>query len=822
MSVPLQPSAPSAECVKVVVRCRPLSSKEIADGRQRIVDMDEKIGQITIKNPKADLQEPPKNFTFDSVFNWESEQKTVYDHTAKPIVLSSIEGYNGTIFAYGQTGTGKTHTMEGKEEPPELRGIIPNAFVHIFDEIDMSEDKEFLVRASFLEIYNEEIRDLLGKNSQKSMELKENVDTGVYVRDLTSFVVKGAKEINNVLQVGKKNRTVGATLMNQDSSRSHSIFTITIETSEKIAGDDGGHIRVGKLNLVDLAGSERQSKTGATGDRLKEATKINLSLSALGNVISALVDGKSGHIPYRDSKLTRLLQDSLGGNTKTVMVANVGPADYNYDETMSTLRYANRAKNIKNKPRINEDPKDAMLREFQEEIARLKAALEGKGGGMGMGLSINTGVSGGGDELNDERLAAIKEQMRRELMDNVAGSPMSEEAMAKVKADIEARSMEELQNVLAEKERTEEEKKRIAEEMDRQAKEMQQKLEELEAEKKEREQMAKKLAAMEGKLIHGNEELTAAMKKQKAELKKKEAMLAEQKRLDEENQRRIAELQEMQLIAEDQYSSIQDEVEMKTKKLKKLFTKYQMLKQELTDMSEEFQREREDMLDSIRTLTQQIKLKNIIIENFIPPEEIMRRAHWEEERETWVLERLSQAGNNLKSKRPVSAAGQKRPISDYAKAAAAMGDQNPRFKSENILTMELDMPERTTYDYDGGAVNSRVQAALDAAFVDDGEMLFAASETMPNVYFSYKEDGAGSDGGGSDSSRGSSRPKSAMKKPTSSSGSRPRTASRKAPSTKSNLSHTETNLGRLEDDVPALDDDDQDAAFPKARGLVKR
>lgn len=184
--------------------------------------------------------------------------------------------------------------------------------------------------------------------------------------------------------MGRKNRSVGATLMNQDSSRSHSIFTITVECTATLgmaAEDDDSHIRVGKLNLVDLAGSERQSKTGATGDRLKEATKINLSLSALGNVISSLVDGKSGHIPYRDSKLTRLLQDSLGGNTKTVMVANLGPADYNFDETLSTLRYANRAKNIKNKPRINEDPKDAMLREFQEEIARLKAALEGKGGG---------------------------------------------------------------------------------------------------------------------------------------------------------------------------------------------------------------------------------------------------------------------------------------------------------------------------------------------------------------------------------------------------------------------------------------------------------
>ena len=176
------------------------------------------------------------------------------------------------------------------------------------------------------------------------------------------------------MNIGNKNRSVGETLMNKDSSRSHSIFMLFIETAEKsLTGED--RYVAGKLNLVDLAGSERISKTGAAGDRLKEAQKINLSLSALGNVISALVDGKTQHIPYRDSKLTRLLQDSLGGNTKTVMIANCSPADYNFDETLSTLRYASRAKFIKNKPVINEDPKDALLKEYAEEIKRLKHLL---------------------------------------------------------------------------------------------------------------------------------------------------------------------------------------------------------------------------------------------------------------------------------------------------------------------------------------------------------------------------------------------------------------------------------------------------------------
>ena len=204
--------------------------------------------------------------------------------------------------------------------------------------------------------------------------MHEKPDSGVYVKDLSYFAAKTDKEVREVMSIGMKNRSVGATAMNSQSSRSHSLFQITVERSE-IGADGKQHIRVGKLNMVDLAGSERQSKTNAVGDRLKEATKINLSLSSLCHVISSLTDPKATHIPYRDSKLTRLLQDSLGGNTKTVMIANVGPADYNYEETMNTLRYASRAKNIQNKPRINEDPKDALLREYQEELVKLRAQM---------------------------------------------------------------------------------------------------------------------------------------------------------------------------------------------------------------------------------------------------------------------------------------------------------------------------------------------------------------------------------------------------------------------------------------------------------------
>jgi kinesin family protein 3/17 len=373
------------DCVKVVVRCRPMNRKEIEDGRERVVDMNLKTNQVQVRNPKQ-AGDASKPFTFDKIYDWNSMQEPVFEETARPIIDQVIGGYNGTIFAYGQTGTGKTFTMEGVHDVPELRGILPRTFRYIFDACDAAKadaetsfgaegaepaKAEYLVRASYLEIYNEEIRDLLSKNHKEKLQLKESVDQGVYVKDLSMFVLKSVTEIEHVFNVGSKNRSVGATQMNQDSSRSHSIFTIVVESSSP--GMDGeNHLKMGKLHLVDLAGSERSSKTGATGARALEGIKINLSLTALGNVISTLVDGKSQHIPYRDSKLTRMLQDALGGNAKTVMVANMGPADYNYDETMSTLRYANRAKNIKNKPRINEDPKDAMLREFQEELVKLR------------------------------------------------------------------------------------------------------------------------------------------------------------------------------------------------------------------------------------------------------------------------------------------------------------------------------------------------------------------------------------------------------------------------------------------------------------------
>ncbi len=293
--------------------------------------------------------------------------------------------------------------MSGIKDDPDLRGITPRTFDHIFRAMKIAQGKEFLVRCSYIELYNEEIRDLLGDDPKAKLQLKEHPDKGVYIKDCTEVVTDKLEELDDAMNKGEANRTVGATLMNATSSRSHSLFSIVIEASETDAETGKEHVTRGKLNLVDLAGSERPAKTGATGARMKEGIKINMSLTALGNVISALVDSKTKHIPYRDSKLTRLLQDSLGGNTKTVMMAAIGPADYNYEETLSTLRYANRAKNIKNKPIINEDPKDALLRQYKEEIDALKKMLqEAMGGGgdpqaaLAALMAAQSGGAGGG------------------------------------------------------------------------------------------------------------------------------------------------------------------------------------------------------------------------------------------------------------------------------------------------------------------------------------------------------------------------------------------------------------------------------------------
>ena len=762
--------------IQVVVRCRPLFGKEIREARNQIVDCDVRRGEVRIDNPKTP-GDPPKQFTFDGVYDHTSTQKEIFEGCALPIVRAAIEGYNGTIFCYGQTGTGKTHTMEGKDEPENERGLIPNTFETVFGDIDALEaaNKNFLVRASFLEIYNENVRDLLGKDQSRTCDLKEDPDKGVYVKDLTTFVVKSVAEIRKLHEVGKKNRSVGATLMNADSSRSHSIFTVTIETSEVNEGEaeEDAHIRVGKLNMVDLAGSERQAKTGSTGDRLKEATKINLSLSALGNVISALVDGKSSHIPYRDSKLTRLLQDSLGGNTKTVMIANLGPADYNFDETMSTLRYANRAKNIKNKPKINEDPKDAMLREFQEEIARLKAQL-GDGGELTGGVPgsrpgrrrqefIEKTVS----QVSDARLKRIRDEMRQQMEENMRQNLEAEEA-EKAQAKVQREAQEQMDQLISEKARTEDERAELEAQFKRQQEEMDAKFQDLQREREEQKALEDSLAAMQAKVMRGGTNLLDQEERLREEQRRQEDELRKIAEQEEDAQRRIQELEDLQTITSDSYKTIEEEIESKGKKTKKLHEAYERCLVDIKDLERDWTSEREDLLDVIRALTREIKLKNLVLDAYIPPDEIdrlSRHATWDDKAETWRISHARIAGNRARERRE-------------KEANDACGKNGAPPPNERVVA--------AIAEANGGDVEAATKLATNTY-----------AEKVKGVYRQYKDS---SGGGVAAGERRRARPGSA----------RPGSARSRSKASVSAAKDGTRVLGTLRDDVADLDEGPQD------------
>ncbi|XP_059646666.1 kinesin-like protein KIN-5C [Cornus florida] len=378
--------------VQVLLRCRPFSEDELRNNAPQVVTCNDYQREVAVSQNIAG-KHIDRVFTFDKVFGPSAQQKDLYEQAVIPIVHEVLEGFNCTIFAYGQTGTGKTYTMEGEckrsksgpngELPPEA-GVIPRAVKQIFDTLE-GQNAEYSVKVTFLELYNEEITDLLAPEElsrvvaledkqKKQLPLMEDGKGGVLVRGLEEEIVTSANEIFTLLERGSAKRRTAETLLNKQSSRSHSLFSITIHIKE--ATPEGEElIKCGKLNLVDLAGSENISRSGAREGRAREAGEINKSLLTLGRVINALVE-HLGHIPYRDSKLTRLLRDSLGGRTKTCIIATVSPAVHCLEETLSTLDYAHRAKNIKNKPEVNQKMmKSTLIKDLYGEIERLKAEV---------------------------------------------------------------------------------------------------------------------------------------------------------------------------------------------------------------------------------------------------------------------------------------------------------------------------------------------------------------------------------------------------------------------------------------------------------------
>ncbi|KAG2230512.1 hypothetical protein INT48_008317 [Thamnidium elegans] len=379
--------------IKVVVRCRPLNSRELARGAACLIRME---GDQTIISKPPDHKgnrdmEDVKAFTFDKSY-WSADksdptyadQNTVYNDLGEDLLNHAFDGYNCCIFAYGQTGSGKSYSMMGYGED---KGITPKTCMELFNRIESNTDTtlNFRVEVSYIEIYNEKVHDLLNPKNKGNLKVREHPSLGPYVEDLSRLVVRSFDDINHLMDEGNKARTVAATNMNETSSRSHAVFTLFLTQTRSDEATKAETEKVARISLVDLAGSERANSTGATGARLKEGANINRSLTTLGKVISGLADqsiadaNKKGgkkkevFIPYRDSVLTWLLKDSLGGNSKTAMIAAISPADY--DETLSTLRYADQAKKITNKAVVNEDPNAKMIRELKEELDTLRDRL---------------------------------------------------------------------------------------------------------------------------------------------------------------------------------------------------------------------------------------------------------------------------------------------------------------------------------------------------------------------------------------------------------------------------------------------------------------
>ena len=579
-----------SECVKVAIRVRPMNKREKEENSVLCVEVDSNNSTVTLTSSKGNR----KTFQFDYAFSMDSTQREIYDQVAFPIVDSIFQGYNGTVFAYGQTGCGKTFTMMGIVDQPDLRGVIPNAFHHIFGFIKTEgESKKFLVRCSFVEIYNEEVRDLLIAKSQK-LDIREDKKKGVFIRDLTYITLQDTEDIQKCLDKGNKNRHVGQTSMNDQSSRSHSIFTVYLEIEEN------GKIRSGKLNLVDLAGSERVGKTNATGQTFEEGKKINLSLTALGSVIDALSSNKK-HVPYKDSKLTRLLADSLGGNTKTVMFANISPASFNYEETYGTLRYASRAKMIKNAPKINEDPKDALLRKYEEEIKALKEQLS------------NGGNIGGGRKIRKKKKKKVKKSKENEEGDGEA----EEEEGDGDEDDNESNEEEEYGDFA------------------------------LVVDDPEKNKLKEKIAELEKNLLD-NKKLEVSEQKvngDQAELKKKiEEQEEENRKFREYREQQIKQNEEMEIKLQRLEEEKRKEEESLKNDVNKLQKKIKELNSEIEDLKLDNGKDRTDYMEGVKAIYRDNQFYREIIRYMLSDSElkqIIEMSKYNEDEDKWTVQSFS-------------------------------------------------------------------------------------------------------------------------------------------------------------------------------------
>ncbi|KAL0879146.1 hypothetical protein ABMA27_002941 [Loxostege sticticalis] len=557
------------ECVKVVVRCRPLSEKEKNEGYDEVVKVWPERGAVQVYNPKGQ----DKLFTYDAAYDCTADTQTIYDEMVRPLVASVLDGFNGCVFAYGQTGTGKTHTMEGT---PDHEGVIPRTFRHIWAHIEntASPDVTHLVSCSYVELYLEDVRDLLAKDCKK-LTIRGQELNGFYIPEMTSIVCKSAAEMVRVMRAGNRNRAAGRTDMNEHSSRSHAVFLVTVETAHRAT------------NRI------------------------------------------------RDSKLTRILQDSLGGNSKTIMIANIGPASYNYDETITTLRYAHRAKAIKNKPIRNEDPKDAKLREYQAEIERLRMLIEQR------------------KAVEQKRKRAPRPKPATPLSDN------SEEETVSI----------ENEHLLAEST--------------------------IEQEKKQTEELEYQIQSLEDRLVQGGggKDLINNLNESQIILEQRNMEIAERKKREVEMQQKIDLEEETTAIVTNTFTTLQQEVDHKTQRLKKCLAKYTCVREETAEQREAHDAERREHEALQAALIAELRRRLLIADSFVPEagRATVLRLRYNDDADAWELPEHSNA--EPLTVRP-TATGARRPLCAAALAPGAPARRRPH----NLLDLQpLPLPPTTRH-----------------------------------------------------------------------------------------------------------------------------
>ena len=551
------------------------------------------------------LQLKSNTFSFDTVYPADCSQIDIFQSTIQtPLLIDRVlDGLNACILCYGQTGSGKTHTIQGVLDHPDAWGLMPRCFEEVFERVRQRGGR-YLIRCCYLELYNEEWVDLLYLSSAKhrqelekrgmklvagppvpdsketqqaEIDVREREDGSVYVRNACEYIVTSKEDLMALMMLGNKRRTTASTAMNSQSSRSHAIFTITIESKQP----NQNKVTVGKMNLVDLAGSERQKRAQTTGQRFVESTKINLSLSALGHVINSIVDQRP-HIPYRDSKLTRMLQDAIGGNSVTIMIACVSSDDSDMDESLNTLRYAQRAKQIKNKPRVNQ-AKNALVDQFDSEILQLLQQQS---------------------DHTDPELARMKEELESEREKISESTAMAEQEKQRLLQDL---------NV---------------------------KLQELNKERTRRTEIQVRLKSLQDSLVMGGINLLDQAALHEKELAQKKDALARTRVQQQQLEKEIEEVDLKQFEIEKHYSSLKEEVEARNTQLKALWATMQSLKNEIFDMETVHEKERQELADELKSLMAEFNMKRAILKQFVPDtylDHIIKQSQFNSDKEMWVL-----------------------------------------------------------------------------------------------------------------------------------------------------------------------------------------